>query len=375
MAFIKIKPDLKQNMSRLSDILNIPEQLLISANLGASLDEFYFPGVNQQAGKDAPPAETYEQLELLVNERPRLNEEQWLTETMVYDSAALKNEIEKLTECFPFVTSHILGRSALGQPIYELCLGAEDAEKRTHINASFHANEWITTSVLMKWLKEYCLFLCTGQHVLGFSPTELFRQTKLSVVPLVNPDGVDLVLLGPEHLGIERDAFDEMNEHQPDFKEWKANINGVDLNNQFPSDWEIEKRRKPPKSPSYRDYPGDEPLTEPEAIVMRDLIASQPPDRLVALHTQGEEIYWGYKGLEPPESSKVIQTFERLSGYKGVRFIDSYAGFRDWFIHFYQKEGYTVELGKGKNPLPLSQFDDIYCKSRGILWASCFFES
>ncbi|MFN2745341.1 MULTISPECIES: M14 family metallopeptidase [unclassified Bacillus (in: firmicutes)] len=374
MAFIKIKPELKQNLSRLSDILNIPEQLLISANLGASVEEFYFPGASLEAGNNTPTAETYEQMKLLVKERGNFDE-QWLTETAVYDSTALTNEIEKLTSCFPFITTRVIGRSVLGQPIYELRLGSRDAEKTTHINASFHANEWITTSVLMKWLKEYCLYLCTGRQLFDYSPPALFCQTKLSIVPLVNPDGVDLVLNGPESLGIESGALDDINEHQPDFKEWKANINGVDLNNQFPSFWEIEKQRKPPKGPSYRDYPGDAPLTEPEAVAMRDLIASRPPDRLVALHTQGEEIYWGYKGFEPSESFSVIQTFERLSGYQGVRYIDSYAGFRDWFIHFYQKEGYTVELGKGKNPLPLKQFDDIYCKSRGILWASCFFES
>lgn len=42
MAFINIKPELKQNMERLSNILNIPEPLLISANANAAADEFYF---------------------------------------------------------------------------------------------------------------------------------------------------------------------------------------------------------------------------------------------------------------------------------------------------------------------------------------------
>ena len=51
MAFINIKPELKQNMERLSDILNIPEPLLISANANASADELYFPGVSFHAGK------------------------------------------------------------------------------------------------------------------------------------------------------------------------------------------------------------------------------------------------------------------------------------------------------------------------------------
>ncbi|NPC93306.1 hypothetical protein HOO54_13955 [Bacillus sp. WMMC1349] len=374
MALIKLKPFLKQNMSRLAEILNIPEQILISGNHSAAHDELYFPGTNHQAEKDVPTVDTYEQLQLMVNNKQHF-EEEWLTKEIIYDSETLKIEIEKLAECFPFVTYHILGHSVLGKPIYELNIGAPDAEKLTHINASFHANEWITTSVLMKWLKEYCFSLCYNQQVLGFSPLQLFSQTKLSVVPLVNPDGVDLVLKGPEELGIDRASFDEMNQQQTHFQEWKANINGVDLNNQFPSFWEIEKQRKPPKAPSYRDYPGDEPLTEPEAIVMRDLIVRHPPNRLIALHTQGEEIYWGYKGFEPAVSGEVIQLFERLSGYLGIRDIDSYAGFRDWFIHFYHREGYTVELGKGKNPLSMKQFHDIYRKSRGILWAACYYNS
>ena len=168
MAFINIKPELKQNMERLSDILNIPEPLLISANANAAADEFYFPGASFQAGKNVPAAETYEQLQLLANQYT-LEDEQWLTKTAVYDSAELKKEIDRLTECFPFVTSRIIGCSTMGQPIYELLLGAENAEKKTHMNASFHANEWITTSVLMKWLKEYCYHLCTGRSALGLS--------------------------------------------------------------------------------------------------------------------------------------------------------------------------------------------------------------
>lgn len=131
MAFINIKPELKQNMDRLSNILNIPEPLLISANANAAADEFYFPGASFQAGKNVPAAETYEQLQLLVNQYT-LEDEQWLTKTVVYDSAVLKKEIDRLTECFPFVTSRIIGRSSMGQPIYELLLGAENAEKNAY---------------------------------------------------------------------------------------------------------------------------------------------------------------------------------------------------------------------------------------------------
>ncbi len=123
----------------------------------------------------------------------------------------------------------------------------------------------------------------------------------------------------------------------------------MDLNKHFPSNWDIEQRRKP-KAPSYRDFPGTAPLTEPEAQAMHRLITEQPPDRMIALHTQGEEIYWGYEGCEPEQSSRMIREFEAISGnrYQGVKTIDSHAGFRDWFIQQYGKEGYTIELRKEK---------------------------
>lgn len=61
---------------------------------------------------------------------------------------------------------------------------------------------------------------------------------------------------------------------------------------------------------------------------MHRLITEQPPDRLIALHTQGEEIYWGYEGCEPEQSSRMIREFEAISGnrYQGVKTIDSHAG-------------------------------------------------
>ena len=37
-------------------------------------------------------------------------------------------------------------------------------------------------------------------------------------------------------------------------------------------------------------------------------------------------------------------------------------GFKDWFITEFKKPGFTIEIGKGKNPLPISDFDNIYEK-------------
>lgn len=92
-----------------------------------------------------------------------------------------------------------------------------------------------------------------------------------------------------------------INDGSTDFSGWKANIRGVDLNNQFPARWEIEAARKRQR-PAPRDYPGPAPLTEPESQAMARLTRESNFDRVLAYHTQGEVIYWGFENLQPPEA-------------------------------------------------------------------------
>lgn len=285
-----------------------------------------------------------------------------------YSFDVLLRDINNLKKIYPFISIRTIGTSVLGKPLQELKIGK--GKKKIHINASFHANEWITTPILMKFLNEYLLSLTNSSSIRGLSMMTLFLETELSIVPMVNPDGVNLVLQGPpEEL---RDQLLEMNEGSSDFSSWKANIRGVDLNNQFPANWQIEKERKEPKSEAPRDYPGEAPLTEPEAITMVELAKNREFTKLVALHTQGEEFYWGYEEQEPPESSVIAKEFARVSGYKAVQKIDSHAGYKDWFIQEFRKPGFTIELGKGINPLPISQFDKIYDDVLGIFLASLY---
>ena len=162
-----------------------------------------------------------------------------------------------------------------------------------------------------------------------------------------------------------------INNGDTDFTAWKANIRGVDLNDQFPANWDIEAERRA-QQPAPRDYPGGAPLSEPEAQAMAQLAQASDFDRVLAFHTQGEVIYWGYENLEPPYAETIVNEFARVSGYEPIRYIDSHAGFKDWFIQEWRRPGFTVELGLGVNPLPLSQFEEIYEESLGIFLASLY---
>ncbi|UAC47242.1 LysM peptidoglycan-binding domain-containing protein [Bacillus aquiflavi] len=285
-----------------------------------------------------------------------------------YNSTKLQEDLVKLKEIYPFITERSVGTSVLGKPLHVIKIGK--GPKKVQINASFHANEWITTPILMRLVNEYVRSQTNNYPIRGLNPLPLYHQVELTIVPMVNPDGVDLILNGPPSKM--KDEVIKINKGSTDFSGWKANIRGVDLNNQYPANWDIEKKRKEPKQPAPRDYPGDAPLTEPEAKAMADLARSGRFDKMLAFHTQGKEFYWGYEGFEPPQSKVIATEFERVSGYRAIQYVDSHAGYKDWFIQEFRKPGFTIELGKGVNPLPLSQFDEIYQEVLGIFLASLY---
>jgi g-D-glutamyl-meso-diaminopimelate peptidase len=287
-----------------------------------------------------------------------------------YDFSTLQQDIKTLCRYYPFVRTRTIGYSVLGLPLIELKIGRGPI--RVHFNGSFHANEWITTAVIMTFLNDYLLAVTNEQTLRGHRMLDYYNKVTLSVVPMVNPDGVNLVLHGPPEQEPYRSEVIGMNGGSYDFSQWKANIRGIDLNNQFPAKWEVEQARKVPKAPAPRDFPGFAPLTEPETKAMAALTEESDFAMILAFHTQGKEIYWGYEGLEPPEAEETVNEFAKASGYQAIRYIDSHAGYRDWFIQTWKRRGYTVELGEGVNPLPIEQFTEIYEDSLGIFLAALY---
>lgn len=284
-----------------------------------------------------------------------------------YHSKICEKHIQFLCTAFPFVQKKVIGYSRLNNPIYELKIGR--GKRTVHFNASFHANEWITSALLMNAVKEYVFQLIDYEKWKEKNMRVLYEEIVVSIVPMVNPDGVDLVIKGLLAAGPFQSYVSNVNNRVDTFSHWKANICGVDLNNQYPSCWEKEQCRKP-KHPAPRDFPGYYPLSEPESIAMAKLVEQEQFDRLVAFHSQGEEFYYGYLGYEPEESTRIAAEIERVSGYKAVKTIDSYAGFRDWFIHHYRRPGFTIEVGRGENPLPLDDFDKMAAETFEIFLAS-----
>ena len=276
-----------------------------------------------------------------------------------------------LAERYPSIRAETMTETGFGRPVDVMVMGR--GERRVIFTAAHHANEWITTPVLLKFAEELAQALESGGKVFGVPAQTLVRAATIYIVPMVNPDGVDLVTGVATRSEVGRAArFAENYPAIPFPDGWKANLNGVDLNLQYPAGWLRAREIKFAQGftrPGPRDYVGRAPLTQPEVKALLLLTEAVDPDLVLAFHTQGEVIYWQFGGIDVPGAEVMGREFARLSGYELADTPEesAYAGYKDWFIKRYRRPGYTIEAGLGENPLPLSQFDKIYRDTLGIL--------
>ncbi len=285
----------------------------------------------------------------------------------------LINNINRLKTTYPFLELGSIGYTVLGRKIPYIRIG--NGQKEVFYSGAFHANEWITAPVLMQFIEDYAGQYALNGYLNQFSAREIFNAVSLYVVPMVNPDGVDLVTGGLNTVGNPYKNAQIIAKNFPNIpfpNGWKANIDGVDLNLQFPAGWQQARQIKYAQGfdrPAPRDFVGDGPLVAREALAVYNFTLQHNFRLVITYHTQGKEIYWKFQNYNPIMSEFIGQQFSRVSGYRlaEVPYNSSFAGFKDWFIQDYNRPGYTIEAGIGQNPLPMQQFGDIYTDNFGIL--------
>lgn len=283
----------------------------------------------------------------------------------------VQRQIEGLKARYPFLETGSIGRSVMGRELYYIRLGTGPRE--VSYNASHHANESITTPVLMKFAENYAKAYAAQGSIQGYDIRELYNLTSIYLVPLVNPDGVDLVAYWPNYDDPAFANAARLNRTGlPLPSVWKANIRGVDLNLNYPADWEKEKEEELEQGitgPAPRDYGGEAPLSEPESRAMADFTRAHNFRIVIAYHTQGEVIYWQFKDYAPPVALTIANQFAAITGYAVEAGTPeaAYAGYKDWFLQEFRRPGYTFEVGRGVNPIPLSQLPSIYQENEGAL--------
>ena len=293
--------------------------------------------------------------------------------TVPITSASNDRMIREIVQTYPFCRSEVLSSTAFQRPIRTLVIG--NGPRKVIYSASHHANEWITSLVLLKFAEEYAQAIQSGGQIWNQDAKQLSETATIYMVPMVNPDGVDLVTGGIRAGNIQYDLAQRLGQDYPNIPfpdGWKANLLGVDLNLNYPAGWLQAREIKFSQGytrPGPRDYVGRAPLNQLETQALAGYTRYLDPDLVLAYHSQGKEIYWQFLDYQIPGAESLGQQFAAVSGYTLAEtpYISSFAGYKDWFIQEFRKPGYTIEVGMGENPLPLTQFDTVYRDNLGIL--------
>lgn len=295
-------------------------------------------------------------------------------EDIALTSELLSLCIKGLAARYPFMETSSAGRSVMGRELSVVSIGK--GQKSLFLNAAHHANEWITGLFALRFVENYLKAVVSGGDIEAYDAASLYSAVRFACLPLVNPDGTDLVtgFIAPGSAQYE-DAL-AMNYPPVAFPSgWKANIEGTDLNLQYPAGWEKAREIKFAQGytrPGPRDYVGPAPLTAPESLAVYELTKASDFLMTLSYHTAGEVIYWKYDGFEPPRSREIGEKLSAASGYplETTPYGSGYAGYKDWFIQSYDRPGYTVEAGSGTSPLPLSQFRSLYAANAPLVAAA-----
>lgn len=276
-----------------------------------------------------------------------------------YDYAAMEKDLQELANAYPrLVSLQSVGESADHRTIYCMRLhrdeqvkpvlpeqgqddGGRHKKPRTIlVQSSMHAREWKNTQLLMMMAEKF--LRCYEADILweGIPYRQLLKYFDVYLLPMVNPDGVQISQCGVE--GIHDESLRESLRHTMAeqhkktasvARRWKANARGVDLNRNFPVGFA-----------GIPHYSGEKPLSEPESQALWGCITELKPELVVNYHSTGQEIFYRnyFTGLEH---------ISRRTGYPLVQETEKPNGSLGDLLTQEKKYWCTLETGIGRAPV------------------------
>jgi carboxypeptidase T len=243
-----------------------------------------------------------------------------------------------------------VGASVLGRGIRAFELGAGDGEP-VLLTGLVHGVELVGSIALLDFVRAIC------------SRGDLLRQTRLVVVPIVNPDAL--------HDNCARIAAGRRAYR-------RCNARGVDLNRNFP-----RLRSRMPLNPlggsrwrRAMHYVGPHPLSEPETRALRDVVDELRPRAAVGFHSFGELLLypWAFTARPNPRRERYERAGRafvrglRRPSYRVMQATDWYTtvgDLDDWLDSAYGTLAFTVEVSR-----PMRRLSNVRRLSNPFAWSN-----
>lgn len=266
--------------------------------------------------------------------------------TKPYTYSQLMRDILALKSAYPkLVTDKNAGFSVEGRQLPVVMLGT--GRKKVFICGAHHAREYISSAYLMYTINEYAKAASCGKKYGSYDMTKLFKECKAYFMPMVNPDGIRLVQGGlkavqhPEHV-------ESMIMVKSTYAEWKANVNGVDLNRHYPALW--EHKNVEVAAPASESFNGEEAATEPEVRAVMRICKKNHFKAALSFHTKGKVIYYADANTNEKilDANQIAKRMAVVSDYQLMPVSEDpgiyAAGFENWFRQQFLYPGLLVEL-------------------------------
>ncbi len=290
----------------------------------------------------------------------------------IFDYSTNLKIFEELSSEFSFLKPSVAGRTALGRGIFSLSLGNE--KNSVILAGGFHGSEWLTCLALYMFTERLCRCITEKKLLCGVDLERAFTQLGVTVIPCVNPDGVEIATHGTQGArGLKNHVASIGCE---DYSKWNANALGVDINHNFNAGWDKLRQMELEEGitgPAPRRYGGEYAESEAETRTLTRLCRLKKFRSCMAVHSQGEELFWQYGENTPKSSEMMAKILADSCGYRLVNNagLYSHGGFKDWFIEEFSAPGFTMEIGKGENPLPKEELYSIYAGIEEALLLFC----
>lgn len=205
-----------------------------------------------------------------------------------YSYNNLINDIEFLKYYYKKIKTGIIGETTLGRKIFFIKLG--NGKEKILIKLTEKANESILSSCIMAIIEEIIIREKINELYKGYDIKEIFGRYTIYFVPMVNPDGVGLVLREKEIL-LNRKYKNIWKEYYSILELWNNNIRGVDIENNYKKNWEhnsLKLFKKGNIIPNNNTYPGMNYLSEKETINIEKFIKIFKIKKIITIKLEGK---------------------------------------------------------------------------------------
>ena len=287
-----------------------------------------------------------------------------------YSYEDMLNDAKALQQMHPdLIRYYSIGKSVEGRELLLIEFG--NGPRKVFVNGAIHASEYISTSYLMYMIDQYAYAYKTSGTYNGFNLMEILSGVTFCILPMVNPDGVNLVQNGTGSV-LDQNAVSKIAKGDPGFVDyscWKANINGVDLNRNFDNNWYV---KRPITAPATKLFKGYSPLSEPETRAVSSFVKTNMCWAFVNFHSQGGGIYgWDDKNAAYyPQLNSMVSEIMKSSGFKKLADTQetNYGTFAGYVRETFIKPTITIELCRyiSDYPYPNEDFSSVWKSAQSI---------